>query len=88
MFQGFATILGIRPAAFGFERVEIAPLLGPLQSVSGSLVHPRGMIDVQLETQDGGLRGTIILPSRLAGTLRFGGTTRELAPGRQEVDMV
>ncbi|MDQ5850544.1 MAG: alpha-L-rhamnosidase, partial [Chloroflexota bacterium] len=88
LFHGFATILGIRPAAFGFERVEIAPLLGPLQSVSGSLVHPRGMIDVQLETQDGGLRGTIILPSRLAGTLRFGGTTRELAPGRQEVDMV
>src|SRR5215213_11960269 len=48
LFHGFATLLGIRPASLGFSVVAITPLLGPLEEITGSLVHPRGQIDVRL----------------------------------------
>lgn len=85
LFHSFATILGIRPVAFGFRQVEIAPLLGPLKSVSGSLVHPRGQIDVQLQVSDAGLSGTISLPPGVSGTLRYAGLTCELVAGVQHL---
>ena len=85
LFHSFATILGIRPADFGFRRVEIAPLLGPLTSISGSLVHPSGQIEVRLQVADGGLRGSISLPAGVHGTLRYGGTICELVAGVQQM---
>ncbi len=87
IYHCFATLMGIRPASFGFGRVEIAPMLGPLKDVSGSLVHPRGRIEVELHVRDGHLTGTIAVPEGVSGTLCWGATTRELAPGVQQVDI-
>ena len=87
LYHLFATVLGIRPLEFGFGRVEIAPLMSRLGPVAGSLVHPRGQIDVQLESKDGRLRGTIRLPEGVTGQLRYGQATHALVPGRQDVDL-
>lgn len=85
LFHSFATVLGIRPVDLGFRRVEIAPLLGPLQAVSGSLVHPRGRIAVKLSLANGALSGEISLPPGVTGTLRYGELVQELTPGTQQV---
>ncbi|MCG6925743.1 MAG: alpha-L-rhamnosidase [Acidobacteria bacterium] len=82
LFQFFATILGIRPAAPGFRRVEIAPFLGPLPRASGRLVHPAGgEIVVDLRREGEKLHGRVVLPEGVRGTLRLPDGTRELPPG-------
>ena len=86
LYHCFATLLGIRPASFGFDTVEITPLPGPLGRLSGSLVHPRGTIDVALEQENGHLRGSITLPDGVTGTYRYGGVEVELASGTTLID--
>ena len=81
LFHYFATLLGIRPASFGFHEVEISPLAGPLTALSGSLVHPRGTIEVELRAENGALRGTIMLPDGVSGIYRFGGVEQSLGAG-------
>jgi alpha-L-rhamnosidase len=78
----FATLLGVRPGAWGFRQVEIAPLPGPLAQASGRLVHPAGgEIVVDLEQKGGVLRGRVVLPPGLSGTLRLSEGTLSLAAG-------
>lgn len=72
----------------GFLLVEIAPLLGPLQSISGALVHPQGQIEVDLHVDAGGLRGTISHPAGVSGTLRYGGVSHALVAGVQPIDVL
>ncbi len=86
LYHYFASLLGIRPAAFGFERVEIAPMPGHLTRLSGEMVHPRGRIEADLHFEKGGVRGSIALPPGVSGTLRYGGKTLALAPGRQQIE--
>jgi len=82
LYQFFATILGIRPAAPGFRRVEIAPFLSPLPEASGRLVHPAGgEIIVELRREGESLHGRVVLPEGVPGTLRLPDATRELPPG-------
>ncbi len=87
LYHSFATILGIRPATFGFGRLEIEPLLGPLHDVSGSLVHPRGRVDVQLRVHDGRLSGRVSLPEGVTGILDYQDRWQELTPGSQTIDI-
>ncbi len=83
LYHYFATILGVRPEGFGFERVEIAPQPGPLAWVRGRLVHPRGAIAVELRQEGGALRGRVALPPGVGGVFRHGGRTLPLAPGSE-----
>ena len=85
LYHYFASLLGIRPAAFGFERVEIAPMPGHLTHLSGEMVHPLGRIEADLHFEKGGVRGSIALPAGVSGTLRYAGKTLALAPGRQQI---
>lgn len=78
LFHYFATILGIRPASFGFERVEIRPQLGWLTGASGRLVHPRGEIVVDFRAEDGRVHGTVQLPAGVRGVLITNGERREI----------
>ncbi len=87
LYHYFASLLGIRPASFGFERVEIAPMLGHLSSLSGILVHPRGQIEVSLTFKAGHMRGSISLPAGIDGTFRFAGKVVDLKPGAQTIDL-
>jgi hypothetical protein len=82
LYHFFATLLGIRPAGWGFRQVEIAPLLGPLEHVAGRLVHPAGgEIVVELEQKGGALHGRVVLPVKLTGTLRLASGPRPLPSG-------
>ena len=67
LFHAFATIAGIRPAGFGFERVVIAPLPGPLDRFNARMVHPAG---------------EIVLPPGISGQFRHRTLQRELPSGR------
>jgi hypothetical protein len=80
LFHYFATILGIRPASFGFKTVEIRPQLGTLSHASGRLVHPSGgEISVDFRVEDDRLRGWVHLPEGVTGTLIANGERREIS---------
>jgi hypothetical protein len=51
-FHFSATILGIRPASFGFGAIRIEPQLGPLRVVKGHIPHPQGMIEVAIRCSE------------------------------------
>jgi hypothetical protein len=87
MFHFFATLLGVRPAEPGFATVEIAPKLGPLERMEGTLPHPRGDIAVTAQREGTMLRMTVVLPDRVDGTLRYEGRTWPLHPGRQTLSL-
>jgi hypothetical protein len=78
MFHFYATILGIRPASVNFATVAIRPQLGPLQSARGSMVHPKGVIEVSVERTGETLRGTVKLPAGLSRTLNVNGRVEKL----------
>ncbi len=59
----FASIAGIRPASAGFRTVRIAPALGTLEHVSGSMPHPDGEIVFDLTPG----HAKIILPQGCTG---------------------
>lgn len=42
-----SVILGVRPAAPGYEKVRIAPQMGVLSSASGNVITPRGTVHVE-----------------------------------------
>ncbi len=85
LYHFFATLLGIRPGAFGFGSVSIAPQLGSLTAAQGVLAHPRGDLAVSLTRESDGLRAEITLPPTLHGVFEWGGAVWPLKPGRQEI---
>ena len=86
LYHYFASILGIRPASFGFRTVRIAPDLGLLEWASGSLAHPQGDIEVELHRDGGILRGSVNLPGDLKGAFAYGGKMLPLRSGRTEIN--
>jgi hypothetical protein len=88
VYHSFASILGIRPAEFGFGAVRIQPMLGPLGHVEATLVHPRGEIGVDLaKDAEGRLAGTVSLPDGVNGTFYDGSSELKLHPGRQRIEV-
>ena len=86
-YHFLSLVAGIRPAAPGFQQVEIAPSLGTLQEVKGSFPHPEGMIEVDLRRRgDAGLTGTVTLPDELSGRFRWAGREMDLRPGKQAIE--
>ncbi len=81
LYHTFASVLGIRPAAFGFKRVQVEPILGSLPRAQGVMPHPCGTIAVAFEAEGGRLTGMIELPEGVSGEFLQGGTRRELHPG-------
>ncbi len=86
LYHYFTSILGIRPASWGFRTVRISPDLGALEWASGSLAHPLGDIEVELHQENDKLRGIITLPQGLKGSFACAGTLIPLRSGRQEVE--
>jgi len=87
LYHYFASLLGIRPASFGFESVEIAPMPGHLTSLSGEMVHPRGQITSDLHFENGSVHGNVSLPAGLTGIFRYAGKSLDLQPGLQQIEM-
>lgn len=86
LFHYFGTLLGIRPATWGFTEVEITPLLGALTQIKGSMPHPKGEITVDLRrAEDGKPVGTVMLPEGVTGTYRDGDRTLPLKSGETSI---
>ncbi len=86
-YEFLATVCGIRSAAPHFASVEIAPALGHLDNVEGSMPHPLGMVQVRLQKKGKNkLTGTIVLPEGLSGYLRWHEQKIPLKPGSQNIN--
>ncbi len=83
VYHYFATILGIRPASPRFQTVRIEPQLGPLTSATGTMVHPRGQIVVDVALDGDRLKGSVSLPDGVSGVLVANGRETALHPGAQ-----
>ena len=88
LYHYFASILGIRPATFGFKHVRIAPQPAHLRALSGTLPHPNGRIAVRMRQQNDRWQITITLPRNTCGTLVWRNRSVELVPGRQTCELV
>ncbi len=81
----FASILGIRPATFGFATVRIEPKLGPLAWAKGTLAHPQGVIEADLRASGAAVTGTVTLPHGVSGTFVQGTKVISLKPGLNSI---
>jgi hypothetical protein len=68
LFHYHATLLGIRPASWGFATVDIAPQLGHLTQARSTMPHPQGDITVELKRDGDTLQGSVTLPAGVTGT--------------------
>lgn len=57
-----AIILGVRPASPGFESVSIHPVPGYLSHASGSVITPKGMVEVSWTKESGDLHLNYSVP--------------------------
>jgi glycogen debranching enzyme len=80
-YELFHTVLGIDSDGPHFSRVLIRPFLGPLQRASGSVPHPKGVIEVTLERSGAGLKAGVTLPPGVPGVFVWKGARRPLRPG-------
>lgn len=86
LFHVAATIAGIRPDAFGFARVRVAPCPGPIPALAVRVPHPGGgWIAAELDFGGGAVRGGIALPDGVEGVFAWGGAERPLHPGANRI---
>ena len=87
-YDFLATICGIMPDAPGFKKVKIAPALGELTHVKGTMPVNDGMITVTLTRKNkNGIEGEIILPEKLTGRFIWNGKEIPLHGGSQKVSL-
>lgn len=86
LYHLVASVLGLRPASFGFDHVSVRPNMGPLPSIKVTIPHPRGTIVVQLEQTSRQLRGQIDLPEGVSGEFVHGDTTIKLIAGSNTIN--
>ena len=83
LWHFYASMLGVRPAGYGFRQVEIRPQLLPGRRVHGRIAHPAGGV-IEVEAEAG--RAVVTLPPGLNGSYCFpDGRRVALAPGRNEI---
>jgi len=83
----FRTMLGVSSAAPGFARVRVAPHLGDLPDLEGTMPHPKGEIHVKLRKVGDGLQATVDLPEEVSGDLVWRGKTQTLQAGKNELQI-
>ncbi|MFZ9331000.1 MAG: alpha-L-rhamnosidase N-terminal domain-containing protein [Chitinophagaceae bacterium] len=87
-YDFFATICGITPSKPGFAAVRIAPALGELTHVVGTMPHPAGMIKVEIQKKDSSsVLADITLPENVPGTFFWKGKTVPLRSGHQQIKL-
>lgn len=84
----FRTLLGIDSQSRGFRTVRIAPHLGTLQHIGGTMPHPAGSITVAYKRQGkSGLHADITLPEGITGVFIWEGKTQQLHGGKNSLDL-
>ena len=87
-YELLASVVGIEPASPGFQSVRIAPQLGPLEWVKGSMPHPLGEMVVELHREGAsGVRGSVTLPAGLSGEFAWNGAKVALHGGAQAIQL-
>lgn len=87
-YEFLATVCGILPAEPHFESVTIAPNLGDLTFVEGTVSHPKGGITVTLKKgSNGNISGSITLPEGVQGRFEWKGESIFLKSGTQEIGL-
>ena len=83
LYHCWATLLGVRPAGFGFREVEIRIPDGTPESMCGSVVHPSGgAVRVEYTAEEYRVR----LPDGISGSLRLpDGKTQRLHEGENRI---
>jgi alpha-L-rhamnosidase len=84
-YELFRTMLGVAPDAPGFARVRVAPHLGSLNDLEGSMPHPKGMLHVTLRKTAAGLEADVSLPDAVAGVFVWQGEEHPLQAGRNQL---
>lgn len=81
----FRTILGIDSASPQFRTVSIAPRLGQIKTISGSMPHPAGMISVAYDLE--AKKAEVSLPAGITGQFVWRGKTRSLKSGDNVLEL-
>jgi len=84
LYHYHASILGVRPADFGFATVRVEPRLGSLAWARGRTPHPRGMIETEFQrTAAGAMAWRVTLPAGVNGQLQLNNRVLLLHGGNQ-----
>lgn len=83
----FRTILGIDSDGPGFTKVKIAPHLGDLKNVSGSMPHPNGMISTSYKNENNKWTIAVDLPVNTSGRFLWKGKIFVLKPGANNLKL-
>jgi alpha-L-rhamnosidase len=80
-------VLGVRPAAPGYSRAEIAPRFGSLRYLEGRVPTPHGLIEVKLDRERG---GEVAIPDGVTARVSFddaplAAQRNEFGPGRHRI---
>ncbi len=86
LYHYFATLAGIRPAAFGFDEIVVRPALDQPGWIEGEMPHPRGTIRFRFEQEDDRLSGHLALPPGTSATVHFAGSQVRVI-GSSQVDL-
>ena len=80
----YRILLGIDSEAPGFKKIRIAPALGHLKEVSGTMPHPSGSVSASyMVDKKGKLTARLTLPEGTTGTFLYKGKTYTLRAGEQ-----
>ena len=71
-------VAGIGPAAPGYARLRVAPLLGKLTSLDATAVTPHGPVSVRYRIANGFLSAEIERPRALSGEFQWQGRSYPL----------
>lgn len=82
LFHLHASVAGVRPDGFGFERVLIKPLPGAMEAFTCETPHPNGSIVVTWS----GDSWVISLPEGMTGTFVWDGQETALGAGEQRIE--
>jgi hypothetical protein len=83
-----ATVCGIRPAAPGFSKIEIAPAFGKLTFMKAKMPHPKGIIEVDLKkTGSNNVSGFVTIPENTTGIFHWNGKSKVLKGGKTEINL-
>ena len=81
----FRTVLGIDSDAVAFSKVKIAPNLGSIKKIGGTMPHPSGDIKVSYQVKGKSLKAEIDLPQGVSGTFRWKDKEYALHGGKNSI---
>ena len=79
LYHFLSSVAGIRPETPGFNTVRIEPKLGHLNNLNVKVVHPQGIIRLNLIKTGNRIKGNVELPTGLEGTFYWGDEVIELS---------